>query len=358
MIDVTKIQSSLIGLIGFKQPFNPDYAIVDAGNLLSSSGYFVTDNPYAKIEYIKDNQDYVSISDTDFNLVLKQLKQSAISNVVNQVFSEYDFLDRNLVFKNASRKVETEILPNGFVGYRIEVGSTKNVAFKLNRVLLDFQGTGTIKLLLWNTAKLEVLESKEIDITTDHQEEALNWTLDNSGNTYKGDYYVGYISNNNSGVMPFKRDYENGNVISSFKYLCIEQVIFPGHNTELLFDVSQYQGLSQDTGLNFDISVFDDYTDFVINNKQLFARAIQLDCQIQCVQLYLSSLRSNLNQSISSQLYEKIMIELEGTSSESLIRVKGLKNQLIGEITSIRNEIQKIRIGVKKSNQILVSTLQ
>ena len=52
------------------------------------------------------------------------------------------------------------------------------------------------------------------------------------------------------------------------------------------------------------------------------------------------------------------MIELEGTSSDSLINVKGLKNQLIGEITSIRNEIQKIKIGVKKTGQILVSTLR
>ncbi len=358
MINVTKIQTGLIGLIGFKQPFNPDYAIVDADNLLSGSGYFVTDNPYAKIEYIKDNQDYLQISDPNFNLVLKQLKQSAISNVVNQVFSEYDFIDRNLLYKNATRKVNTNTLPNGFVGYRIQVGNTKNVAFKLNRVLLDFQGTGTIKLLLWNTSKLEALESKVIEITTDHQEEELNWVLDNSGNTYKGDYYVGYIADDVSGILPYKRDYENGNVMSAFKYLCIEQICFPGQTTEELFDVSQYQGLSEDTGLNFDISIFDDYTDFVLNNKQLFARAIQIDCQIQCIQLYLSSLRSNLNQSISAQLYEKIMIELNGTTADSLIKVKGLVNQLIGEITSIRSEINKIKVGVKKSGQILVSTLQ
>lgn len=357
MINVTKIQDSLIGLIGFKQPFNPDYAIVDSDNQASSSGYFVTDNPYAKIEYIKDNQDYVKISDSNFNLVLKQLKLSAISNVVNQVFSEYDFIDRNLLFKNASRKVNTETLPNGFVGYRIEVGSAKNVAFKLNRVLLDFQGTGTIKLLLWNTAKLEVLQSKEIEITTDHQEEVLDWVLDNSGITYKGDYYIGYNTEDLT-VLPYKRDYENGNVMSAFKYLCIEQISFPGHNTETLFDVSQYQGLSEDTGLNFDIAIFDDYTDFVVNNKQLFARAIQIDCQIQCIQLYLSSLRSNLNQAISAQLYEKIMIELNGTTPESLIKVKGLTNQLLGEITSIRAEINKIKVGVKKTGQLLVSTLQ
>jgi hypothetical protein len=357
MINIAKIQTSLIGLIGFKQPFNPDYTIVDADNRVSKSGYFVTDNPYAKIEYIKDNQDYVKITNPDFNLVLKQLKQSAISNVCNQVFSEYDFLDRNLLFKNATKKVNTNVLPIGFVGYRIEVGNTKNIAFKINRVLLDFQGTGTIKLLLWNTAKLSVLESKEIEITTDHQEVVLDWVLDNSSDTYKGDYYIGYNTTDLT-VTPFKRDYENGNVMSSFKYLCIEQIAVPNHNTEVLFDISTYQGLSEDTGLNFDISVFDDYTGFVINNDYLFARAIQIDCQIQCIQLYLSSLRSNLNQSVSAQLYEKIMIELEGTSADSLIRVAGLKNQLIGEISSIRKEIQKIKIGVKKSGQILVSTLR
>jgi len=357
MINIAKIQTSLIGLIGFRQPFNPDYAIVDADNRVSKSGYFVTDNPYAKIEYIKDNQDYVKITAEDFNLVLNQLKRSAISNVCNQVFSEYDFLDRNLLFKNATKKVNTNVLPIGFVGYRIEVGNTKNVAFKINRVLLDFQGTGNVKLLLWNTAKLEALETKDIEITTDHQEEMLDWVLDNSNDTYKGDYYIGYNTTDLT-VTPFKRDYENGNVMSSFKYLCIEQMSVPNHNTETLFDVSTYEGLSEDTGLNFDISVFDDYTDFVINNAYLFARAIQIDCQIQCIQLYLSSLRSNLNQSMSAQLYEKIMIELEGTSSDSLIKVTGLKNQLIGEISSIRNEIQKIKIGVKKSGQILVSTLQ
>ncbi len=357
MINVAKIQDSLIGLIGFKQPFNPDYAIVDSGNQLSKSGYFVTDNPYSKIEFIKDNQDYIKISNLDFNLVLKQLKQSAISSVCNQVFSDYDFLDRNLLFKNATKKVNTNVLPIGFVGYRIQVNDVKNVAFKINRVLLDFQGTGVVKLLLWNTSSLTPLFSKEVTISSDHQEEVLDWVIDNSGNTYKGDYYVGY---NTTGLttVPYSRDYENGNVMTCFKNLYIEQISFINHNSESLFDISAYDGLSEDTGLNFDISIYDDYTDFVINNAYLFARAIQLDCQIQCIQLYLSSLRSNINQAQSAQLYEKILVELEGTSSESLIRVNGLKNQLIGEITSIRSEIKKIKVGVKKAGQILVSTLQ
>jgi hypothetical protein len=94
-----------------------------------------------------------------------------------------------------------------------------------------------------------------------------------------------------------------------------------------------------------------------INNKMLFARAIQLDAIIGCIQLYLSSLRSNSNQAHSAQLYEKIMIELEGTTAGSIVQVTGLKNQLVGEVTSIRSEIQKLRMGFRKANQFLVSTL-
>lgn len=346
----------MLGVVGFKQPYNPSYAIVDSENQLSSSGYFVTDNPYAKIEYIKDNQDYISISDSNFNLFLKDLKKSSISNVCNQVFNEFDFIDRSLLYKNASNKIAVETLPVGFVGYRIKVSNEGNIAFKINRVLLDFQGTGTFTLLLWNTAKKSVLQSKEITITTDHQEVLLDWEINNSDTTYKGEYYIGYI-NNSLTVAPYKRDWNAGNVLSQLNYLFIQPIKVVNHLTTTLFDLDRIDGLSEYTGLNLDITVYDDFTDFVINNKMLFARAIQLDAMISCIQLYLSSLRSNANQSHSAQLYEKIMVELEGTTAGSIIKVTGLKNQLIGEITSIRSEIQKLRMGFRKANQILVSTL-
>lgn len=357
MVNIVKIQDNLVGLVGFKQPYNPDYAILDSENQLSSSGYYVTDNSYAKIEYIKDNQDYLYISDSDFNTLLVDLKKSAISSICNQVFSDYDFIDRSLLFKYASNKVETEVLPNGFVGYRIKVSSEKNIAFKISRVLLDFDGTGTFTLLLFNSAKKEPIYTKEITITTDHQEIVLDWTLDNSGNTYKGEYYIGYLTDSLT-VTPFKREYENANLLNSPTNLCIERIKVVGHNTETLFDLQDIDWLSEDSGLNLDISVFEDFTDFVINNKSLFARAIQLECIIKCIQLYLSSLRSNSNEINSETLYQKIMVELEGTNSQSVVYVKGLKNQLLGEITSIKSEIEKLKKGFVKSGCILTSTLR
>ena len=345
------------GIVGFKQPYNPEYAIVNTDNQLSSSGYFVTDNPYAKIEYIKDNQDYLDISDNDFNSLLVDLKKSSVANVCNQVFNDYDFIDRTLLFKNASNKIDTEVLPIGFVGYRVQISRDSDIAFKINRVLLDFDGVGDFTLLLFNTASKNPIYTKVISITTDHQEVILDWTIDNSSDTYKGDYYIGYI-NNNLNVTPFKREWGSSNVLSQPINMNIYRVKVDNHITPILFNLNDVDGMSGDNGLNFDITVYDDYTDFVLNNKMLFARAIQLDAIISCIQLYLSSLRSNSNQSHSAMMYEKIMIELEGTSSEGVVRVKGLKNQFIGEVTSIRSELQKLKKGFFKANQILVSTLQ
>lgn len=355
MVNINKIQTAMLGLVGFNQPYNPDYAIVDIDNLASESGYFATDNPYAKIEFIKDNQDYYDISNTNFNLLLKSIKKSSISNVVNQVFSDYDFLERDLLFKNASNKIDVETLPLGFVGYKIKVSNDKNIAFKINRVLLDFEGSGNVDLIIWNTASKAPIYTKTVTISSDHQTEELNWTIDNSGNTYKGEYYIGY---NTTGltVQPYEREYNNSSVMTSFKNISLEKVFVLNHNSTSLFDLSKTEGLSEDCGLNLDISVYDDYTDFVINNKMLFARALQLQITISCIQIYMASLRSNSNQSHANQIYEKIMIELEGTRADNVIYIKGIKNQLLSEISSIRAEIKKLQIGVFKRRQFLVST--
>ena len=155
MFDVSKIQNSLSGLVGFKQPLNPDYAIVDAPNQLSESGYFVNSNPYAKMEYIKDCQDYKDISDADFNKTLSNIIKDSATNVVNQVFKSSSYIDRNLLYRYAFSKKETEALPNGFIGYRIKIDDTKSIGLNITRLFLDFDGTGDITILLFNSAKKE-----------------------------------------------------------------------------------------------------------------------------------------------------------------------------------------------------------
>jgi hypothetical protein len=357
MFDVTKIQNSLLGIVGFKQPYNPSYSIIDAENLISDSGIFVNDNPYAKIEFVKDSQDYVDISEQDFNIYLKDLQKTSISSICNSVFNNYDFLERDLLYKNTFNKIELETLPIGFVGFKIKVSKSKNIAFKINRVILDFDGTGDFDLILWNTGKKQPIYTKTISITTDNQVDELNWILNNSNTTYKGDYYLGYI-NKDLTVSPYKRDYETSNIITNYKNICVYPYSVVGHDSTTLFNLEDLDGLSETTGLNLDITVYEDFTDFILNNRKLFAKAISLDLTIKFMQVYISSLRSNANDRRAEDLYNKIMLEIEGTSSkDSVIPVKGLRAEMLGEISNIKTEVDKLKMGFMKSNQILLGTL-
>lgn len=358
MFKADKIANGLLGIVGFRQPYNPDYAILDVDNLTSTSGLYVNDNAYAKIELIKNTQDYKDITNEDFNTLLKEMQEASIVSVCNQVFSEFDSIDRNVVYKYAANKVNVETLPIGFVGYKIEVSNAKNTAFAINRVILDFSGTGTFDLMLYNTGKKTAIRTKTITITTDNQVEELNWVLDNSETTYKGDYYIGYKTTGLT-VSPYKRDWNNSSIMSTFKELCLEKVFVKNHNVDVLFDLNLVEGLSETTGLNLDISIYDDYTDFILNNKQLFAKAICLEFIIRCLQNYASSIRSNGKERKAEELYQKIMIEIEGLKgSDSILSVVGLREQVLGEISLLKQEIKKLKVGFLKSRQILTYTLE
>lgn len=358
MFQASKIATGLLGIVGFRQPYNVNYAVLNEENTTSISELYVNDNSYAKIEFIKDTQDCQLISNEDFNDFLINMQKASILSVCNQVFNEYDFIDRNVLFKNASNKIETENLPIGFVGYKIKVSTEKNLAFKINRVILDFEGTGTLRLLLFNTGKKQTVYEKEIIIDTDSQVEELNWILDNTDTTYKGDYYIGYLTQGLT-VLPYKKELNNAKLMSNFKSLCIEEISFKGHSTNVLFDLNNEDGLSEYCGLNLDITVYNDYTDFILNNKMLFAKAISLEFTIKCLQLYMSSLRSNLNERKSQEMYQKLMVEIEGIKgSDSLISVTGLREQVMGEISLLRQEIKKLKVGFFKSRQFLVYTLE
>ena len=319
MFQVGKISSNLYGLVGLRQPFNPSYSILDADNQISRSGYYVTDNAYVKLEYLKDTQDYKNITEADFNIYLKRLQQSSILNVCHRVFNRFDYLDRNLLYINAQNKVNQELLIDGFVGYKIQVSSDLDIAFKIKRVLLDFDTTGLFKLMLFNTSKSDPILEQDITITSKTQELALNWVVDNSDVTYKGDYYLGYIKTATTPI-PFKRDYMNSDIMTNISHLSIDKRQVKGHLIENLFDL-------------------------IINNDNLFARAINLEFSISVLREQLNSLRINSNERNAEKQTLRILAEIEGTDGESSLKLTGLSPLLIGEISQITKEINRLKVG-------------
>lgn len=354
MINPTILSAKLAGLVGFRSPFNPEYQILDADNQTSRSGYFVTDNPFVKIEMIKDCMDYAAINDCDFNTYLKRKASSSIVSVANRVFNENDFIDRQVLYKNANNKLNTETLPvKGFVGYRITPELDNNIGFTIKRVFLEFEGTGDITLVLFNSAKSEVVYSQKVTISSTLQEEILNWTCSNTSGFYAGNYYLGYFTEGLT-VKPYARDYNNSNCQSVIDRLCINPILFASTNSDKLPNLASEEGCSLSAGLNPDITVCYDYTDLMIQNERLFARAIQLDMQIAFLSEAMASIRSNRNERISAA---QIQIQIEGETGEDNVKVTGLRPQLFGAIKTIQKEIKKFQDGYFGKDQILIDTL-
>lgn len=357
MFDKTKVEA-MVGVVGIKNPNNPTYAIIDAPNQLSSSGYFVTDIAHVKIPFFKDAQDFEAITDEDFNELLRDVQKSAIVDVCNMVFANNeDFQDRNLFYTNPTNNIEAEVLTDGFVGYEINVKKEKNFAFKITRVILDFKDTfpNDIVLQLYNTGAPAPIESKTISIAQQNQVEQLDWTVDNSSTTYKGDYYLGYIKSATTPV-PFKRDYQNSNTISSIEGLSITPMQVKGHSANVLFDLNDTEGLSENIGINPDILCYDDYTDFILRNETLFAPAINLKMAILMLNTSISSIRVNRNQAISAADTERMIQTLDGVEIRGgTTKSPSLRTQLATQITNIQAEVDKLKKGYF-GGRIMVST--
>jgi hypothetical protein len=342
MFDKAKVTDKLNGLVGIKNPINPSYAIVDASNQTSRSGRFATENPYFKVEYLIDTQSYVDASDIEINDFLKGLQSRSIAEVVDNVTIDEDYIDHQMLYKNANNKTDIDTLPgSSFVGYKIEKSIDNNVAVELNRVVLEFEGAGDIEILLFNSNVKTPIQTKTVTISSYNQIEELNWKLDNSGSYYGGDYYIGYLTDGLT-VQPIKRDYNSSNIKSIITHTCLSNINVPNVTTNELFDLDNIDGSAECWGLNLDVSVYNDYTDLVINNERLFAPAIQLQMVVNGIQEYISSSRSNDNQMLSESQLNVIIAQLEGIPD----RITGIIPTLSKEVESLNMQVNKLIKGM------------
>lgn len=346
MFDKSIIASNLFGIVGLRQPLNSEYAILDANNIASRSGYYSNDNPFCKVEFLIDCMDYPDATNTGINEVIKNMQISAITEVCNLVFDEQDFIDRQYLLNNTINKVTLEDIHNGFCGYEILMDIEKNVSFEITRMVLNFQGTGNITLALFNSAVTQPLYTKVVNITSDFQIADLNWYVNGATKEYKGRYYIGYIRDNTTVPIPYKRDYRDSILISAIKFLQIESVIIPNATlaSPVLGDLRLLQYAPQRHGINPDINVFYDWTDLISRNERLFAKAIDLAFQIKIINSYLVSTRSNRNERIGAELIQKAVAEIEGiTPAPATISKTGLRAGLTNETLLLKQQIKKLK---------------
>jgi len=348
MFNISKIQDAFVDLVGLRVPPNPEYNQVNAFTS-SDSGLFVDDVEHFKVEFFVKSQDYAGATSGDLNAKMLQIYNSAISSVLHQAFTKPSFIDRNRLFSHTYDTNES-VTQNGdeqtFYGYEIKVSDKKNIAFKITKAIIEMTRTADAGLTLqvYHSSLIVPLYSEVISIVnaTDDLIKIvdLNWVIDAVDLPYKGSFFVGYFRPANT-LKPIKREFNRANEMNTFSELSIERMQIQNNFRNL----ENIESADDHNGVNLDITVYDDYTDLIIQNKFLFARAIQLQWAMTVMLGYVNSMRSNREQRIAVDFVNMTLLAVEGQRGLGMQRVLGLREQFNGQVKDLKEEMKKIREG-------------
>jgi len=337
MIRIDKIQASTTGLfggVGFRNPDITNYNIVDATNVLSSSGlYFKDASELVSIKNIKDCQENPNITAVQFNTLLGNMQKAVILDVCNKVLKDKaDFISSNNLYPFEKSFINLIGKEGKFVGHKI-TPSAGNVVCKIPWVETSFNGVATFNLYLYNSnlPSLPIL-TKPITTTANSSKiTVLDWIIADD-TTYKGGvFYVGYFDDDLGSVSACKKDFNLSSLRVNTPYYNIEPTSLDCTGTTISVVNETYA--SDTFGLNFGIEIYNDYTELILKNRNLFWNAIQLQMHEKVLNLIRYSTRSNITERISKE-----MVDLELFGNKDL-KISGVIDKLNDSILTLRNSL-------------------
>lgn len=286
---------------------------------------------------------------------LERLTRNGIATAV-QTFTQMkglqketkNLLERRTFFDGAGRLNATLQNRNKIVGFEITPVRSMGVTSKIERIGLQMTGgTGTVKLYLFHSSQVDPIQTFELEFTKtnggfqwfDVKDAYMPYISD--GNNAGGSWYLCYNQDelpDGMEAINVSKDWSRepcgtcniGNIEAwreLTKYLQISPFMRKSPSTFAeypeMWDITENSYTNtQNYGLNVEITVGCDLTDFIIEQRQLFATVIQR--QVAAIALRTLAMnpdvRVNRNQSNASRM--DILYELDGNTSG--VRPSGL----------------------------------
>ena len=335
MIRIKEIQDKLLHLVGWEQ--------ID-GTVESESGLtFQMAHPLVTLQNVRS----IMPEGVDTEAYLERLTRSGITKAV-QTFLQMkhlttesrSLLERRTFFDGAGR-VRDFIVPNGrMVGYEITPVRSMGVTTKIERVGLQMTGaTGKVKLYLFHSSQVDPIKVVEVDFTRENGGyqwfDMTDWFLPYIGdeNNAGGSWYICYnqaelpslmravnISKDwsrepcgtcNRGDLQMWREMTKYIQISPFAV----KVASDFADKPELWDIQDnVYTPSMCYGINVEVSVGCDLTDFIIRQRDMFATVVQRQVAYDMLRTLAMNpdVRVNRNQSNASRM--DILYELDGNT--------------------------------------------
>lgn len=292
--------------------------------------------------------------------------QKAIVRFCNEMTAEgtnKPLCENRTLFDGTGRIVDVVRNKNNFVGFEIVPVRSKGVTLKINRICLQFTRPGNYTLYLMHSSRIEPVK---VMTFTKTQNSSAEWfavddlylPYQSDGNDSGGSWYLGYFQSElpaESQAIRKDKDWSKEPCRSCSrrevlswqawsKYLEIhpffvnEELISNGKtNNDFSTDFSQgflymwdvennQYTYDNNYGLNLDVTVSCDFTDFIIDQRRLFQDVIAKQVAIDMLRefAYNANVRTNRHSINASRL--DILYEIDGDSSS--LKQSGLSYQL------------------------------
>lgn len=282
--------------------------------------------------------------------------QKAITRYINDRLSSKAYkniFENKALFDGTGRIVDTIRNQNNFVGFELTPIRAKGVTTKINKIGIQFTQPGTYTFYLMHSSQQDPVKIIEV---TKKSFNSLEWfSLDDVYLPYQsekndagGSWYLGYFQSDlpvNSMAIRKDRDWSKGPCTSCSRadyaswqlwskylevhpfYIGEEHVKTVRFNDDFNDDFSKKSGpmlwdidknlydYNTNFGINLDITIGCDYTDFIIEQRALFQDIIMKQLAIDMLRefMYNANARTNRHSINASKL--DIQIALDGDAS-------------------------------------------
>lgn len=334
MIRIKDVQDKLLNLVGWEQD----------GTIESESGLtFQMAHPLVTLQNVRS----IMPEGADLDEYLERLTRSGITKAV-QTFVQMkqltresrSLLERRTFFDGAGR-VRDFIVPNGrMVGYEIVPVRSMGVTTKIERIGLQMTGaTGKVKLYLFHSSQVEPIKVVEVDFTRENGGyqwfDMTDWFLPYIGdeNNAGGSWYICYNQAELPSLMRavnISKDWSrepcgtcNRGDLQAWREMTKYIQISPfavkvpsdfAENPEMWDIENNVYTPSMCYGINVEVSVGCDLTDFIIRQRDMFATVVQRQVAYDMLRTLAMNpdVRVNRNQSNASRM--DILYELDGNT--------------------------------------------
>jgi len=358
MYTAATIKTELIDLIGWRQ--NPDSAGTQlTGLTTSSSGLWFNDvHPlltFDNLEAIAPQFSGFTASDlTDW---LQEKTESGIIGAVEdwirakfEVRTAKNLLESKRLFDNAPSLTVKDTNDGKLAGLEIVPARTRGTQTVIERIGLQFDTAQDIVIRLYRAGTAAHIQTVTVTYATagDLQWETVNWTLDGHGA-----YWIAYEQANLSGqsyntILDYSNvtDQLNTRVRRSQYYLAYPvgryALVTPFENPGAFgaFDASDNSyTVGSNYGLNLELHVQCDYTDFIVRHSDILKGLIQKRVAMDLLREIAYNANTRVNRHESNASINQVLYEIDGDSQG---RPGGLRHTYEMELKATTMDQDKI----------------